>query len=215
MRLPLVALALVLFIAAPSFAQEEWIDYSNKGDFFAVNLPRQPQIKEFTWEGEYVVNYPARLYTANDGPKKYSVTVVDYTQALAKHQEHVKSCKSYGGDGDQCQERASTDLRSAILYASWGVIAKDPAAKLTHLVYTQADRVEGNDIHLVHPDGSTTFASIFMHENRLYIFEGTVPKGEPQPLIFQQSVRFLDNEGKSIRYDTPYSNGFPAPKRAR
>lgn len=214
MRLPLVALALILLISAPSFAQE-WIDYANRADFFAVNLPGQPKVKDITWKGEYVVDYPANVYTADDGPSKYSVTVVDYTQALKKHQEQVKSCKDYGGDGDQCQERASTDLRSAILYATWGVIAKDPAAKVTHLVYTQADRVEGNDVHISHLDGSRTFASVFMHEDRLYIFEGTVPKGEPQPLIFQQSVRFLDKDGKSVRYDTPYTNGFPAPKRAR
>jgi hypothetical protein len=215
MRLPLVALALVISMTAPALAQQEWIDYSNQGDFFAVNLPGQPKIKDITWEGEYVVNYPGRVYTADAGASKYSVTVVDYTQALQKHQANVATCKNYGGDGDQCQERASTDLRSAILFATWGVIQKTPAAKLTHLVYTQADRVEGIDIHLTQPDASRTFASVFMHENRLYVFEGTVPKGEPQPLIFQQSVRFLDKDGKSIRYESPYTNGFPAPKRAR
>ena len=214
MRLSIVALALILLISAPSFAQE-WIDYANREDFFAVNLPGQPKVKDITYEGEYIVNYPAHVYTADGGPSQYSVTVVDYTEALKKHQENVKACKASGGDGDQCQERASTDLRSAILYATWNLVQKDPAARLTHLVYTQADRVEGNDVHLSHPDGSRTFGSVFMHENRLYILEATVPKGELQPLIFQQSMRFLDKDGKSIRYNSPYTNGFPAPPRAR
>ena len=212
--IPLAAAALIILIAAPSFAQE-WTDYVNRGDFFAVNLPGEPKVKDITWQGEYIVKYPARVYTADAGKDRYSVTVVDYTDALKKHQEQVKICKAAGGDGDQCQERSSTDMRSALLYASWGIIEKDPAAKLTHLVYTQADRVEGDDVHLTHPDGSRTFASVFMHEDRLYILEATVPKGEPQPLIFQQSMRFLDKDGKSIRYDSPYTNGFPAPPRAR
>ena len=215
MRLiPIAAVALILFLSVPSFAQE-WMDYSNRGDFFAVNLPGQPKVKDITYQGEYIVNYPAHVYTADAGQSHYSVTVVDYTEALKKHQEQVKTCKAAGGDGDQCQERSSTDMRSALLYASWNVIAKDPAARLTHLVYTQADRVEGDDVHLTHPDGSRTFASVFMHEDRLYILEATVPKGEPQPLIFQQSMRFLDKDGKSVRYNTPYTNGFPAPPRAR
>jgi hypothetical protein len=172
-------------------------------------------VKDITWQGEYVVKYPGHLYTVDVGKSHYEVTVVDYTDSLKKHQDNVKACKAAGGDGDQCQERSSTDMRSSLLYASWGIIEKHPAAKLTHLVYTQADRVEGNDVHLTHPDGSRTFASVFMHADRLYILEATVPKGEPQPLIFQQSMRFLDKEGRSIRYESPYTNGFPAPPRAR
>ncbi len=92
---------------------------------------------------------------------------------------------------------------------------KDPRAQVTHFVYTQADRVEGQELHLTNPDKSRTFAALFMHENRLYILEGTVPAGSPQPLLFQQSMRFLDKDGKSLRYDSTYTNGFPAPKRAR
>ena len=210
----LAAAALILCVVAPAFAQD-WIEYENRGDFFAVNLPGQPKMKDITWQGEYVVNYPGHVYTADYGQSQYSVTVVDYTESLKKHQDNVKACKAKGCDGDQCQERASTDMRSALLYASWGIIEKDPTAKLTHLVYTQADRVEGNDVHLTHADGSRTFASVFMHENRLYILEARVPKGEPQPLIFQQSMRFLDKEGKGIRYESPYTNGFPAPPRVR
>jgi hypothetical protein len=100
-----------------------------------------------------------------------------------------------------------------MIYATWNFLKRD--AKVTHYVFTNADRVEGHDIHLANADGSRTFASIYMHENRLYIFEGTVAKNSPPPLVFQQSVGFLDKDGKRIRYDTTYSNGFPAPKRAR
>jgi hypothetical protein len=214
MRWPLVALTLLPMMSAPAFAQE-WVEYQNRQDFFAINLPGQPKISNVTYQGEYVVTYPARVYTADAGASKYSVTVVDYNDSLKRHEENVKACKAKGGDGDQCQERASTDMRSAILFATWNLIKKQPTAKLTQLGYTQADRVEGAEIHLEHRDGSSTYATTFMHENRLYILEGMVPKGEPQPLIFQQSMQFLDKDGKSIRYNSPYTNGFPAPPRAR
>jgi hypothetical protein len=59
-----------------------------------------------------------------------------------------------------------------------------------------------------------------MHENRLYILEGTVPKGYPQPALFQQSLGFLDKDGNGVRYQTVYSNAIhglregPIPPRA-
>ena len=50
-----------------------------------------------------------------------------------------------------------------------------------------------------------------MHENKLYILEGTVPAGYPDPGFFQQSVEWLDENGNGIRYQTVYHNGFPKP----
>ena len=54
-----------------------------------------------------------------------------------------------------------------------------------------------------------------MHENRLYILEGTVPRGYPEPGLFQQSLQFLDKEGKTVRYVTVYTNMMPPPPRSR
>jgi hypothetical protein len=45
-----------------------------------------------------------------------------------------------------------------------------------------------------------------MHENRLYILEGTVPHGVPSPGLFQQSLGFIDEKGIRVRYDTIYAN---------
>ena len=52
-----------------------------------------------------------------------------------------------------------------------------------------------------------------MHENRLYIFEGTVPPGAPPPGLFQQSVGFIDGAGFRVRYERIYDNMYPAPRR--
>jgi len=66
--------------------------------------------------------------------------------------------------------------------------------KLTLYAHYNADQVEGHRLQLLNPDKSRTFAAIHMHENRLYIFEGTTPAGSPPPALFQQSLGFLDKE---------------------
>ena len=53
-----------------------------------------------------------------------------------------------------------------------------------------------------------------MHENKLYIIEGTVPAGYPEPGFFQQSLGWLDENGVGLRYQSYYYNGFPAPPRS-
>jgi hypothetical protein len=52
-----------------------------------------------------------------------------------------------------------------------------------------------------------------MHENKLYIIEGTVPAGYPEPGLFQQSLGWLDENGVGLRYQSYYSNAYPAPPR--
>jgi hypothetical protein len=65
-------------------------------------------------------------------------------------------------------------------------------------------------------------AFVAMHEQKLYILEGTVPKGYPPPGLFQQSMGWVDKDGNGIRYQTIYSNLFhgmrqypPPPKAGR
>ena len=45
-----------------------------------------------------------------------------------------------------------------------------------------------------------------MHENRLYVLEGTTPKGYPAPGLFQGFIGFVDAKGNGIRYLDYYSN---------
>ena len=49
-------------------------------------------------------------------------------------------------------------------------------------------------------DASRTFIGIYQHSLRLYILEATAPAGSPPPGLFQQSLRFLDEEGVRVRY---------------
>src|SRR2546430_14415325 len=107
MRLiPLIAAALSGFLAAPAFAQE-WIEYSNQKDFFSITLPGEPTVREITYETEYAIKLPGRVYTYEANRNRYSVTVVDYADAERKHADLVKSCKAAGGDGDSCNDRTN------------------------------------------------------------------------------------------------------------
>jgi hypothetical protein len=45
-----------------------------------------------------------------------------------------------------------------------------------------------------------------MHKNRLIIAESTVPKGFPPPTIMQQSIGWLGDDGRGIRYQYLYLN---------
>src|SRR5262249_58070363 len=55
-------------------------------------------------------------------------------------------------------------------------------------------------------DQSRTMAFIAMHQNKLYILEGTVPKGYPEPGLFYQSLGWVDKDGNGIRYQNIYVN---------
>jgi hypothetical protein len=211
---PIVAAAFMALFASRGLAQE-WTSYTSRTDSFAVNFPGEPKVQETKYRSEYSLDLPARVYSAANGASRYSVTVVDYTNAEKMHADGAKECQAKLGNVDACNPlfQSRTELRGAILFATWSFLQRD--AKVTHLTYSYADLVEGHQLQLTNKDGSRTFAAIYMHENRLYILEGTVPEGAPPPGLFQQSMQFLDKAGNKIRYQSIYSNGFPPPPATR
>ena len=215
MRLmPLAAAALAVSISGPLFAQE-WIEYANREDRFTCNFPTQPTITQTTYRSQMGANLPARVYSATQGKSRYSVTVVDYNQVRPILTEKAKSCPAgaepcLGGPGDEGHWKA--DLRGAIIHAAWQLMQRD--AKLTSFVWGFIDLVDGLQLQLTNnADKSRTFAGIYMHENKLYINEGTVPAGYPEPGLFQQSLGWLDENGVALRYQSYYSNNYPPPPR--
>jgi hypothetical protein len=212
--------AVIAFVSAPSFAQE-WIQYASRADFFGVNFPREPKVQEIAYPTEYRITLPGRVYSVDNGANRYSVTVVDYSTAEKLHTARVEECRKKGGEGDACQNDWRGDVQGSIVYAAWQFLQRN--AKVTHYAWAVSDNVEGQTLQLTNPDGSRTFAAIHRQGTRLYILEGTVPRGAPAPGLFQQSLLFLDEEGKPIRYRTYYTTGYsegwrfpaPPPPRAR
>jgi len=209
MRLMPLVPALMLLMSGPADAQE-WIEYASRADMFTVNFPGQPNVQDISWETEYRLKIPGHVHRYDSGQNHYSVTVVDYSNVQKTHADRVKGCTGYP---DTCGNPYVAELRGAMEYAASGFIRRD--AKVTYYAYGNTDRIEGRRLQLTNADGSRTFAQIHMHENRLYIFEATVPKGAPSPALFQQSAGFLDKNGVRVRYDTIYSNPYPAPTRVQ
>jgi hypothetical protein len=217
-RISLATAALIVSVSGPSFAQD-WIQYSSRTDFFGVNFLGEPNVRDITYATEYGIVLPGRVYSADRGTSRYAVTVVDYSNAEKIHTARAELCRKNGGEGDACQNDWRVDVQGSIVFASWKFLQRD--AKVTHYAWGVSDNIEGQRLQLTNPDGSRTFAAIHRHGTRLYIQEGTVPRGAPAPGLFQQSMLFLDEEGKSIRYRAYYTTGysegwtFPAPPPPR
>jgi hypothetical protein len=212
MRLmPLMSSALVLAMSGTSFAQE-WIEFVSPEDHFTITFPGQPKVTETTWMSQFSAILPARIFSGTEGSGRYSVTVVDYNPIERLLSERSRTLPAL----DQAIHVYGlgywkTDVRSAVVYAASKFLERD--GKITRLESNFADLVAGMLVQLTNNvDQSRTFASIYMHENRLVITEATVPKGYPPPTIFQQSLGWLDAEGKKIRYPFIYHNEPDVPK---
>jgi hypothetical protein len=220
MRAAVIVTALLLTIAASSFAQE-WAEFVSRDDRFTANFPGTPQVAQTTYKSQFGADLPARVYSAAQGPSRFSITVVDYNPIEKILTEKSKSCPA---GAETCKGNANptsstgagywkVDLAGAMIYATWRYIQRD--AKITEFGWNNIDLVEGHLLHLTNRDNSRTYVGIFMHENKLYISEATVPPGAPEPGLFQQALAFIDENGKNIRYSTYYHNGFPVPSRSR
>lgn len=188
--------------STPAFAQE-WTDFLSTDDRFSINMPGQPKVETITWVSEFGLNLPARVYTGFRGPEKYAITVVDYSGAEKQYYSTPKA-PSFQGSGYW-----RIDIMASVQYAATRLYRYRPGAKVTYDAWHHIDRVAGQQVNLINADRTTTFASIYLHENRLYILEGTVPAGAPDPGLFTQSISFLDAGGKRVRYDDIYSNKLP------
>ena len=212
MRMTALVVALVLGISGSAAAQE-WDLYTNIPDGFKINFPGQPKITETTWVSQLDYKLPARVYSAERGNERYSVTVVDYSGIEQMGIERVKNCPPGNAN---CRNAgvvlgpgyARHDERGALVFATEKLLMRD--AKLTELAWDWQDMVEGHFIQLTNnADQSRTHAYVAMHQRKLYIIEGTVPKGYPEPGLFQQSLGWVDKDGNGIRYQNMvYSNAY-------
>ena len=211
MRLKAVVVGLLLLSPRAAFAQE-WDEYTSLQDGFRLNFPGTPTITETTWTSQLNYVLPARVYSATKDRERYSVTVVDYSSIEQQGIERAKTCPPGNAN---CRANAPEalgagyarhDERGAIMYATFKLLQRE--AKLDFLAYEWQDLVEGNIIQLTNADRSRTFAWVGMHQQKLYILEGTVPGNYPEPGLFQQSMQWVDKDGNGIRYRSIYSNSF-------
>jgi uncharacterized membrane protein YgcG len=208
MRTASVAFMLILAMCEVAAAQD-WTEYQNIPDGFKIDFPGQPKSTQTTWKSEYDYTLPAHVYSAERGKERYSMTVVDYNPIEQMGIERRKNCPAGAepciGSDLSGPGYWKHDIRGALIHAAFTFLQRD--VKLTRMLWAHEDLVEGIELQLTNnPDQSRTFVFISMRENKLYIAEGTVPKGYPQPGLFQQSMGYLDKDGNGVRYQKIYSN---------
>jgi hypothetical protein len=210
MRLiPLVA-AVLLLSYGPAIAQD-WEGFVSKDDGFSANYPGKPKVETVSYATEYRQTLPGRVYSAQDAIGRYSTTVVDYRGVEALHNATVAKCRAANGangqDGDACQNDFRVDVAGAMDYAAWNLMKRD-GVKTTQYMWYFLEMVGGRLLQMTNADQSRSFAVIHQHAGRLYIHQATVNKGMPEPILFMQSLGFVDEQGRNVRYKTFYTEGY-------
>ena len=209
MRLiPMTAVTLV--VAMPLSAQD-WQTTTVTEDGFRANFPGQPTVEPITYETEFRLRLPGHVYRAADALGKYSTTVVDYRDVQRLHDERSAKCLAAKGanhqDGDTCQNDFVMEVAGAIDYAASSFLKRDDVEVTQYGTYF-LDLVVGRLMQLTNADHSRTHVAIHQHAGRLYIHAATVPAGMPEPILFMQSLAWVNAEGQAIRYRTLYTEGY-------
>ena len=211
MRLTQIIQAAFLVTAAGSAWAQDWATQKFIEDGFRANFPGEPTIELITYETEFGMQLPGRIYHAADALGDYSTTVVDYRASQQLHDERSSRCRAANGanqlDGDSCQNSFELEILGAIDHAAAEFLRREGVTVTQYGMY-HIDRVLGRHMQLTNADGSRTYAGIHQHLGRLYIHQATVPAGMPEPVLFMQSLAWVNAEGLAIRYVSLYSEGY-------
>ena len=208
----------LLALVRPASAQE-WIAYTSERDSFEAQYPGgTPTVTETIWESQSGFKLPSRVYSLERGPRRYSVTVADYTGIQEMGKARIKTCKS---DDEICVGSNLSgegfwkhDTRGAMLYAVSKLLKRD--ARVMDIAWNQIARVSTILISLVNnSDQSKTYALVTMYEMMLYTVEATVPKEAPSPVQFAGSFTpQVRGTGNAPSYATLYVHEIHALKEA-
>jgi hypothetical protein len=197
----ILAASLAATLSAQFAAAQGWQDVISVEDGFATVFPGTPTVREIEWDSEYGAVFPGRVYSLDVDGRYYAVTIIDYRDAEAIHLARTNYTEA---DSPQRYNYWRVDIVASVAYAA--AQFRQRGGEVTFDAWHHIDRVPGHQIQLTNDDGSRTYAGIYLHENRLYIVEATVPRNTPPQGMFQQGLRFIDEQGRRIRYDWGENN---------
>jgi hypothetical protein len=194
--LRLIALTILLFASSTVFAQR-WEQFASEEDTFRMMAPSGfgGTVETIDFETEYEIVVPARIYSIEDDTGTFTVTVVDYRDSQRLHEERIAAT-----DGAYISVYGEVEVRGSIAYAAKKIRAR--AESIEYDAYHYIARVDGHQLQTTNPDGTRTFAAIYLHRSKLYAIEATVNPGSPRGGMFQQSFEFVGNDGNRIWYET-------------
>lgn len=208
MRVTGVIVAVILSVCPRPLVAAEWIEYKNTRDRFGLYTPGEPTAEAMMWKSEYDSMFPGMVYRWQDGASRYSMTVIDFSDS-----EAIFNARPHSIDF-QAAAYWQIDILGSVQYVATQYRNR-PGVKTTFDAFHYINLVVGHQLQQLNPDGSRTFVALYLHENRLYALDATVAKGQPAPIAFQQSLEFLDEAGKAVRYRAYYYNRLPEPKMTR
>ena len=184
---------LVVLLTAPLLATaQDWQTFVDRDQFFAVNIPGEPEIADVLYNSEWGGKLPARIYSLTANDVDYRITVVNYGTDET----------SYVQVDDHTDDDFPWlyDFRGSIAYAAHNI--RKRGGKVTFDAWHHIEMVEGHQLHITHEDKSRTYASMYLYKDvgRLYILEAKAPAGALPQGLFQQSLNFLDEKGNRVRY---------------
>ena len=176
-RLGFIAAAVVMCVSSAVYAQA-WSEYINRQEFFTVNFPGDPMVKEIPYKTEKGTNLKAKVFTANAPAGsitagRYAMTVVDYSTAPG--------------------ELSTAVAEAAKIYRAKGNPTYDDTGNVDR-IKTQRQTIETSNMTYI-------MTEILAHGTRLYIVEAETGMNVPPPAQFQASVQILDENGQRIRYE--------------
>ncbi|MGI9259579.1 MAG: hypothetical protein ACR2QQ_12150 [Gammaproteobacteria bacterium] len=193
MRFVPVFVVILSGLCATSSSAQGWRAFMSLEDGFRVRVPGEFAVTETTWDSEYGAVMPARIYLYEDGASSYKLTVVDYTDAYRIHAEREDRTEA-----DTLRVYWEVDVRASVVYAA-SMIRSRPGS-IAYNAYHYIGRVPGEQIQMIYPDESRLYAAIYLHAGRLYVLEATVPPNTPPPVVYQQSLAWVDENGNDVSY---------------
>jgi len=191
-KLTLPAASMLLACVATA---QTWIEFASQADHFTITFPGEPSVRDIRWDSEYGAVFPGRVYSVDTAGRHYSVTVIDYSNAEAIHLARTNSTEA---DNPQGYQYWRIDKLASVAYAATQF--RQRGGQVTFDAWHHVDRVPGHQLQITNADESRTYAGIYLHDDHLYIVEATAPRGSPPQGMFQQALRFIDENGRPIRY---------------
>jgi hypothetical protein len=184
----LVSLLFVPFLASA----QDWQRFVDTDEFFAINIPGEPEVVEVLYSSEWGGNLPAKIYSLKADGISYRITVVNYgtdETSYVRVEDHTDDDFPW-----------LYDFRGSIAYAAHNI--RKRGGEVTFDAWHHIEMVEGHQLQITHEDNSRTYAGIYLYKDtgRLYILEAIAPAGSLSQGLFQQSLSFLDEEGNRVRY---------------
>jgi hypothetical protein len=173
----LIPAAVALFVGGAAYAQA-WDVYTNREEFFAINLPGEPTVTTSPYRTAKGTTLTAKKYTAVAPVSSilagtYELSVVNYNNAT--------------GELNTAIDEATVKFRAM--------------GKVTYDAVNMLDNHRSWRMTVETPDRKRILVEILVaRNNRLYISQAATSINAPPPAQFQASLQILDQNGARIRY---------------